>query len=86
MQVARSLLPVGLEHEVVPVRDLVVHRASGRTVAERDAAIHAARRLLGQVVLVERQGELAEMPHAVGGELVLLLLPVELEKTRDLAH
>jgi hypothetical protein len=57
-----------------------------RAVAERDAAIHAARRLLLQVVLVERQGEFEEVAHAVGRELILLLLPVELEEACDLAH
>ena len=75
-----------LEDEVVPVRDLVVHRAARRAVAERDAAIHAARRLLLQVAVVERQRELAEMAYAFAGELILLLLPVVFEKACDLAH
>ncbi len=86
VQVARRLLPVRVEDEVVPVGDLVVDRAARRAVAERDAAIHAARRLLLQVVLVERQGEFEEVAHAVGRELILLLLPVELEEACDLAH
>jgi hypothetical protein len=55
-------------------------------VAIGDAAIHAARRLIAQMRIVERQRELAEMTHAVGGELILLLLPVVLEKSRDLTH
>jgi hypothetical protein len=33
-----------------------------------------------------RQRELAKMPDAVGGRLVLVHLPVDLEKTRYLAH
>ena len=81
-----GLLPVRLEDEVVPVRDLIVHRAAGWAVAERDAAIHAARRLVAQVALVDRQRELAEMAHAVAGELILLLLPVVFEKPCDLTH
>ena len=40
MQVARRLLPVAPVDEIVPVRDLVVHRTA--VVTERDAAIHAA--------------------------------------------
>ena len=72
--------------EIVPVRDLVVHRAARRPVAEGNAAIHAARRLLLQVAVVERQGELAEMANAFAGELILLLLPVVFEKACDLAH
>ena len=55
-------------------------RAAGRAVAEGDAAIHAARRLLPQVAVVERQRELAEMPDAIAGELILLLLPVDSRK------
>jgi hypothetical protein len=55
-------------------------------VAERDAAIHAARRLVAQVALVHRQRELAEMAHAVAGELILLLLPVVFEEPCDLTH
>jgi hypothetical protein len=31
-------------------------------------------------------GELAKVPHAVAGELILLLLPVVFEEARDLAH
>jgi hypothetical protein len=61
-------------------------RATGGAVAERNAAIHAAGRLLCEIMLVERQRELAEMPDSIGGELVLLLLPVELEEACDLAH
>jgi hypothetical protein len=86
VEVAGRLLPIRLEHEVVPVRDLVVDRAARRPVAERDAAIHAAGGLFRQVVLIERQRELAEVPDPVGSELVLLLLPVELEEACDLAH
>ena len=55
-------------------------------MAERNAAIHAAGRLLGEVMLIQRERELAEVPNAVGGELVLLLLPIEFEEARDLAH
>src|SRR3954451_22538602 len=86
VQVARRLEPVVLEHEVVPIRNLVVHRAAGRAVAERNAAIHAARRLLAQIAGVERQRELAKVADAFARELVLLLLTVVLQKSRDLAH
>ncbi len=40
------LIPVVVIDEIVPVRDLVVHRAARRPVAVWNAAIHAARRLL----------------------------------------
>jgi hypothetical protein len=55
-------------------------------VAERDAAIHAPRRLLAQVVLVQRQRELAEVPDAVAGELIFRLDAVVFEEACDLAH
>ena len=86
MEIAGSLLPVLLEDEVVPIRNLVVHGAAARAVAERNAAIHAARRLVAQMALVDRQRELAEVAHAVAGELILLLLAVVFEKPCDLTH
>ena len=86
VEVAQRILPAAGIDQLVPVRNLVMDRATGRPVAERDAAIHAARRLLLDVALLKRKRELAEMPDAVAGELILLLLPVEFEKARDLAH
>ena len=47
-------LPVLPVDQVVPVRNDVVDRAAG--LAERDAAIHAARALLRRRVVVERDG------------------------------
>ncbi len=55
------LLPVD---EIVPVRNDVVDRAAG--LAERDAAVHAARALLRRFVVLERQHELAVVPDALG--------------------
>src|SRR5262245_64343945 len=46
VQVDDRVLPVAAIDEVVPVGDLVVHRTAG--VAIRDAAIHAARRLVAR--------------------------------------
>src|SRR5215207_10108948 len=86
VQIARSLEPVVLEHEVVPIRNLVVDRAASWAVAERNAAVHAARRLLAQIVAVERQRELAEMADALARELILLLLTIVFQKARNLTH
>src|SRR5690606_25711730 len=44
MQVRQRPLPVAMIDEVVPVGDLVVHRAAGVTIG--NAAIHAARGLV----------------------------------------
>ena len=61
---ALPLVPV---HEVVPVRDDVVDRAAG--LAERDAAIHAARALLGRLVVLQREHELAVVAYPLVGRL-----------------
>ena len=84
MQDLARFPPLVAVNEVVPVGDDVVDRAT--RVAERDAAIHAARALLPQRALVERNEELVEMADAVGDRRVALLVPVEFQKTRDLAH
>ena len=84
VQVLRRHVPVGVVDEVVPVGDLVVHRAAGVTIG--DAAIHAARGLARDLRLARRDDELAVMADAVGGRLVGPVLAFDLEKARDLAH
>ena len=86
VEVADRIVPVAIVDEVVPVRDLVVDRAAGRSMAIGHAAIHAARRLLLDLLVRHRQRELAEMPDAVRRRLVLVHLPVDLEKACYLAH
>ena len=73
-----SLLPVVLEDEVVPVRNLVVHGAAGRAVAIRNAAIHAARRLVAQMAF-SSTGSVNSRKWRMrsAGEQILLLLPVD---------
>jgi hypothetical protein len=84
LEIAQRLVPVVLVDEVVEVRDLVVHRAAVVTV--RDAAIHAARRLVARRLLAERDHELAIMPDAIGRRRILPVAPIDLEKSRHLAH
>src|SRR5690606_8046254 len=86
MQIADRVVPVALVDEVVPVGNLVVNRATSRAMAIGHAAIHAARRLLLDLLVRHRQRELPKMPDAVGSRLVLVYLPVDFEKTRYLAH
>ncbi len=86
MQVADRLFPVAAVDEVVPVGDLVVDRTPGRPVAVGNAAIHAARRLLLDLLVRHRDGEFTEMADAVGCRLILHDLPVDLQKTCNLAH
>ena len=80
------LFPVAIVDEVVPVRDLVVHRAARIAVAIGDAAIHAAGGLPRDFAVRHRQREFAPVANAVGRRLVLARLPVDLEKTCNLAH
>ncbi len=84
MQVLRGHLPIGMIDEVVPVRDLVVHRAAG--VTKGNAAIHAAGGLANDLGLADGQEKLAVMADAVRHRLVAPVLAVDLEKARDLAH
>jgi hypothetical protein len=75
------LLPV---HEVVPVRDDVVHGASRH--AERDAAVHAARALLGRGVVGQREDELAVVVDALGDRFRHLGDTLEFKKSGDFSH
>ena len=64
VQVARGLVPMAAIDQIVPVRNLVVHRAAGGragdaagAVAIGHAAIHAARSLVADVLVRQRQHE-----------------------------
>src|SRR4051812_46348497 len=84
VEVARGFLPVAAIHQVVPVRDLVVHRTAG--VAIGNAAIHAARGLLRILLVGQREDEFAPMPDALLDRLVVTVAALEFEKAGDLAH
>ncbi len=84
MQVARSLFPPVVVDQVIPVRDLVVHRAA--IVAIGNAAIHAARRLVARAFVRQRNDEFIVVAHPVGGRRVFPLLPVDFEKSCNLPH
>src|SRR5262249_48316983 len=76
--------PVAHVYEVVPVGDLVVDRAAGVTI--RDAAVHAARRLVARVLLGQRNDELAPVAHALLDRRVIAVVALELEEAGDLSH
>ena len=84
MQIARGFLPVAAIDEIVPVRDLIVHRAAGVTVG--NAAIHAARGLGARLALREREHELVPMLDALLDRLIAAVRALVLEKAGDLAH
>src|SRR5207247_7008071 len=70
--------------EVVPVRDQIVDRAA--LVAERDTAIHAARRLLAVLGIGQRLDEL--LPAAAAGFRLVVtpVLALDLEKAGRPTH
>ncbi len=63
-----GVVPVAAEHQVVEVRNDVVDRAAA--VAERRAAVHAARALHLGLLVVERDDELLPVLHPLGHGLV----------------
>src|SRR5690606_23615190 len=80
VEVARRLFPIAVIDKVVPVRDLVVDRTAGIAMAEGNAAIHAARRLVGDASFGQRNGEFAEVTDAVGRRLVARFFAFDFEK------
>ena len=84
VEIARGFLPVAQIDEIVPVGDLVVHRAAGVTIG--DAAVHAARRLVPQFRLRERDDEFAVVAQALLDRRVVAVGALEFQKTGDLTH
>src|SRR5690606_5069639 len=70
--------------QLIEIRDQVV---DGTTViAERDAAIHAAGRLLLRGRLVEAANEFFPVQHALGGLFAFFVHTVILKKASDFSH
>ena len=84
VQDIECLAPLVPVHQVVPVGNDVVHRASG--LAERNAAIHAARTLLRRFVVLERENEFAIAAHALLDRERDFRDAFQLHETGDLAH
>src|SRR5215468_5098565 len=84
MQVAGRLFPRSRIDEVIPVGDLVVDGASSVTV--RDAATHAARRLLTGFGFWQRQHKLAPMTNALLDRFVVPVVALEFQKAGNLTH
>src|SRR5690606_9642493 len=84
VKVPERLQPFAAIDEVVPVRDLVVHRTAGVTVGH--AAIHAARRLFARGLVAQRDDELAIRLQPLVDRLVVAVATIDLEKACDLAH
>ncbi len=77
-------LPVLPVHQVVEVRNDVVDRAA--VVAERDAAVHAARALHCRLLVGQVQNEFLPVLLARGRRLGGFLQPLIFKEPGDLAH
>ena len=77
-------LPLMTIGKIVPIRNDVVDRTAA--LAERNAAIHAARALPRCLVVGERQDELAVMRDATLDRFGCFLDPLELDEAGDLPH
>src|SRR5215468_1212446 len=84
MQAVDGVLPAAAVYEIVPVRNDIPERAP--LVTERDAAIHAACRLLLQLVLGMLPFQLAPIAQPFRHRPPRRHLAFDLQKTRDLAH
>ena len=81
---AKARLPVGAIDQVVEVGNDVVDRAAA--VAERRAAVHAARALHLGLVFLQREDELAVVLDPLGHRLVVFLHALEVHEAGDVAH
>src|SRR3974390_657478 len=93
VQIACRFVPLATVDEVVPIRNLVVHRAAGRragdaagAVAITPPAIHAAPRPLSQFIFRRRQDEFLPVPDALFDRLVVPIFALEFQKAGDLTH
>jgi hypothetical protein len=93
VQALECLAPQPAVDEVVPLRDHVVDRAARghaadqlARVAERHAAIHAARALVAQPLLLEVRMELLPVADALERGAVDRQLPQVLDESRWLSH
>ena len=84
VEVARGLLPVAVIDEIVPVGDLIVDGTAVVTI--RNATIHAPRGLIPRRFFRQRDNELFVVPDPIRCRRVTPVAPVDLKKTRDLAH
>ena len=84
VQLLDRLAPAALVDEVVPVRDQVAERAA--VMAERDAALHAARALARRLVLGQDLVDLLEVGHALARIALRRRRTGDLQESAELSH
>ena len=84
MQRVRRRAPLVAIDQIVPVGDQIVDRAA--LVAEGNAAIHAARRLLAYLRRRQRMDEFAVIVNPRFRLFAAAVLAFDFQKARDLAH
>src|SRR5690606_3358205 len=86
VQPLERVAPAALVDEVVPLRDQVVHGTAVLGLAERHAAVHAARALDLQVLLGGLREDLFEIADALARVPIRNALLRVLQKAVGLAH
>ena len=84
MEPVHGLAPLVPVDEVVPVGDEIAERTA--LMAEGDAAVHAPRTLLAELVGGPGQHHLPPVPQPLLHRAIRLLVALELEEAGDLAH
>jgi hypothetical protein len=84
VQLGERVAPAVAVDEVVPVRDQVPERAA--LVAERHAAVHAARALVAQRAVVRQREVLPVVAHALARVAFLEADPLEPEEAAWVSH
>jgi hypothetical protein len=77
-------LPVAAIHQIIPIWNDVVDRAT--LVTERDAAVHAARALLTDLLVRQGDQELVVVDDAIAGWLIAPVAPADLDESGWLTH
>ena len=81
MQAVDSVAPASFEHHLIPLRDEVVDGAPRVGLAERSAAVHAARRLHSSLDLLVALGvDLSPVEHALEGVAVRVGVAVVIDE------
>ena len=76
----QGILPLVLEHKVIPLGNDIGNRAAGIGLAERNAAVHATRRLVLQLLFRKTRRNLLPILHSLARRTVGLRETLVLHK------
>ena len=84
MQIARGFFPISIVNQIIPIRDLVIHRAA--IVAVRNAAIHATCGLILCRFFRQRDHKFLVVTNAIRGRRITTVATIDFEKSGYLTH